>query len=161
MVDKVDCVVVGAGVVGLASMARALALRGREVLVLETAPTFGTGTATRATARSSTPGCTTRPARSRRGCACRAQVVVRLLRRARHSPPALRQAGGRHGRCPARCPARCTGACPGQWRGAAMAGIATQRVPGAQPLECVAALHSPDTGIVDSHALMLALLAMY
>jgi L-2-hydroxyglutarate oxidase LhgO len=26
-------------------------------------------------------------------------------------------------------------------------------------LECVAALHSPDTGIVDSHALMLALLA--
>ena len=36
MVDQVDCVVVGAGVVGLA-VARALALQGREVLVLEAA----------------------------------------------------------------------------------------------------------------------------
>ena len=34
--DQVDCVVIGAGVVGLA-VARALALQGREVLVLESA----------------------------------------------------------------------------------------------------------------------------
>ena len=40
MVDKVDCVVVGAGVVGLA-VARALALQGREVLVLEAADAYG------------------------------------------------------------------------------------------------------------------------
>ena len=46
MAEQVDCVVVGAGVVGLA-VARALALRGREVLVLEAAPTFGTGTSAR------------------------------------------------------------------------------------------------------------------
>lgn len=44
--DQVDCVVVGAGVVGLA-VARALALQGREVLVLEAANAIGTGTSSR------------------------------------------------------------------------------------------------------------------
>lgn len=42
MTDAVDCVVVGAGVVGLA-VARALALQGREVMVLEAADAIGTG----------------------------------------------------------------------------------------------------------------------
>ena len=44
--DKVDCVVIGAGVVGLA-VARALALQGREVMVLEAAKAIGTGTSSR------------------------------------------------------------------------------------------------------------------
>ena len=44
--DQVECVVIGAGVVGLA-VARALALGGREVLVLEGAPAIGTGTSSR------------------------------------------------------------------------------------------------------------------
>lgn len=44
--DQVECVVIGAGVVGLA-VARALALAGREVLVLEAAPAIGTGTSSR------------------------------------------------------------------------------------------------------------------
>jgi L-2-hydroxyglutarate oxidase LhgO len=44
--DKVECVVIGAGVVGLA-VARALALSGREVMVLEAAPAIGTGTSSR------------------------------------------------------------------------------------------------------------------
>jgi len=44
--EQVDVVVVGAGVVGLA-VARALALCGREVLVLESASTIGTGTSSR------------------------------------------------------------------------------------------------------------------
>lgn len=44
--DEVDCVVVGAGVVGLA-IARALALSGREVIVLEAADTFGSETSSR------------------------------------------------------------------------------------------------------------------
>ena len=43
---RVDCAVVGAGVVGLA-VARELALSGREVLVLDSAPTFGTATSSR------------------------------------------------------------------------------------------------------------------
>ena len=44
--DRVDCVVIGAGVVGLA-VARALALQGREVMVLEAADAMGTGTSSR------------------------------------------------------------------------------------------------------------------
>ncbi|KAH9675047.1 L-2-hydroxyglutarate dehydrogenase [Citrus sinensis] len=44
--EKVECVVIGAGVVGLA-VARELALKGREVLVLDSGPTFGTGTSSR------------------------------------------------------------------------------------------------------------------
>jgi L-2-hydroxyglutarate oxidase LhgO len=44
--ERVDCVVVGAGVVGLA-VARALALSGREVVVLEAAEGIGTETSSR------------------------------------------------------------------------------------------------------------------
>jgi L-2-hydroxyglutarate oxidase LhgO len=44
--DQVDCVVMGAGVVGLA-VARALALQGRDVMVLEAADAIGTGTSSR------------------------------------------------------------------------------------------------------------------
>ena len=46
MVDQVQTVVIGAGVVGLA-VARALALSGREVVVLEAADAIGTGTSSR------------------------------------------------------------------------------------------------------------------
>lgn len=45
--EKVDCVVIGAGVVGIA-VARELCLNyGRKVLVLDSASTFGTGTSSR------------------------------------------------------------------------------------------------------------------
>jgi L-2-hydroxyglutarate oxidase LhgO len=44
--ETVDCVVVGAGVVGIAA-ARALALAGREVIVLDVAEGIGTGTSSR------------------------------------------------------------------------------------------------------------------
>ncbi|MGP0060854.1 MAG: NAD(P)/FAD-dependent oxidoreductase [Beijerinckiaceae bacterium] len=44
--DRVECIVAGAGVVGLA-IARALALAGREVFVLERADRIGTGTSSR------------------------------------------------------------------------------------------------------------------
>ena len=44
--DSVDCIVVGAGVIGLA-VARALALAGREVIVLEAAEGIGTETSSR------------------------------------------------------------------------------------------------------------------
>ena len=44
--ERVDCIVIGAGVVGLA-VARELALRGREVIVLEAANAIGTGTSSR------------------------------------------------------------------------------------------------------------------
>ena len=46
MTETVDCIVVGAGVVGLA-IARRLAIAGREVIVLEAADDIGTGTSSR------------------------------------------------------------------------------------------------------------------
>ena len=46
MADKIECVVIGAGVVGLA-VARALALAGREVLLLEAESHPGTITSAR------------------------------------------------------------------------------------------------------------------
>ena len=46
MTERVECVVVGAGVVGLA-VGRALAIAGREVLVLDAADAIGTGTSSR------------------------------------------------------------------------------------------------------------------
>ena len=44
--DDLDCAVIGGGVVGLA-VARALALAGREVMVLEAEGAIGTGTSSR------------------------------------------------------------------------------------------------------------------
>ena len=44
--DKVECVVIGAGVIGLA-VARRLAQAGREVIVLEAAEAIGTVTSSR------------------------------------------------------------------------------------------------------------------
>ena len=46
MIEKVDCIVIGAGVVGLA-IARSLAMAGREVIILESENTYGTHTSTR------------------------------------------------------------------------------------------------------------------
>src|SRR5512135_2841277 len=46
MTDSVEAVVIGAGVVGLA-VARALAIAGRETLILESAATFGSETSSR------------------------------------------------------------------------------------------------------------------
>ena len=64
--EKVDCVVVGAGVIGLA-VARALALAGREVIVIEANECIGSETSSRNSevihagiyypARVSVPGC--------------------------------------------------------------------------------------------------------
>ncbi|MDI9685552.1 NAD(P)/FAD-dependent oxidoreductase, partial [Burkholderia cenocepacia] len=44
--EQTDCVVIGAGVVGLA-IARELAARGRETIVLEATDAIGTGTSSR------------------------------------------------------------------------------------------------------------------
>ena len=46
MTEKIECLVIGAGVVGLA-ISRALAKAGREVLIVETADAIGTGTSSR------------------------------------------------------------------------------------------------------------------
>lgn len=156
MSEAVDCVVVGAGVVGLA-VARALALQGREVMVLEAADAIGTGTSSRNSevihaglyypagslkARLCVQGremlyayCAERGVPHRR---CGKLIVAT----AADQIPALQGVEAR---------ARANGVTDLQWLDAAEA----QALEPA--LQCVAALHSPSTGIIDSHALMLAL----
>ena len=155
--ERVDCVVVGAGVVGLA-VARALALAGREVLILEAQNAIGTQTS----ARNSEVihAGMYYPTGSLKAKLC---VQGRDLLYAY-----CEQRGIAHRRCGKLIVATHSDQLPkleaiakqGQANG--VNDLVWLDVHAAQALEpalrCVAALHSPSTGIVDSHALMLALL---
>ena len=158
MVDSVQCVVVGAGVVGLA-VARALALQGREVLVLEAENAIGTQTSSRSSevihagiyysagslkARLCVQGramlydyCARRGVPHRR---CGKLIVASSARQT----DALQAVAGH---------ARTNGVDDLQWLDRT---AATRLEPA---LACHAALLSPGTGIIDSHALMQALQA--
>lgn len=156
MLDRVDCVVVGAGVVGLA-VARALALRGREVLVLEAESAIGTGISSRSS--EVIHAGIYYPTGS-----LKARLCVQG-RRMLYGYCAER--GVPHQRC-GKLVVATSMAQQAQLRAIAERGVANgvddlewltrsaarQREPA---LECVAALYSPSTGIVDSHALMLSL----
>ncbi|KWN69538.1 FAD-dependent oxidoreductase [Burkholderia ubonensis] len=155
--EQTDCVVIGAGVVGLA-IARELAARGRETLVLEAADAIGTG----ASARSS-------------------EVIHAGLYYPRGSLKAISCVHGRdllyefcethhvpHRRVGKLLVA--TSAAQVKQLKAIAARAEENGVLDLMPLtrgeaqvlepalECVEALFSPSTGIVDSHQLMLALL---
>jgi L-2-hydroxyglutarate oxidase LhgO len=200
-VIEADTVVVGAGVVGLAT-ARALARRGREVLLLDARPAFGAGISSRSSevvhAGEKKRGRSTkkqaacvhaffffffraRPSRSR------SHLLNLTPRPGLYYPPASLKAR----LCVAGAPAllayaaarNVPHATPGKLivavkaqeraalaalaRNAAATGVATLAAlapeearalePGLGPV--VAALHSPTTAIIDSHALMAALLA--
>ena len=157
MGDVVDCVVVGAGVVGLA-VARALALDGREVLVLEAEGAIGTQTSSR-----------------------NSEVIHAGIYYPQGSLKARLCVQGKHmlyDYCEQRnlpfrrCGKLIVATSEGQLarladirRHAAANGVddlawlTRDEARALEPeLECVAALLSPSTGIVDSHALMLALL---
>lgn len=156
MTDKVDCVVIGAGVVGLA-VARALALQGREVLVLEAADAIGTGTSSRnsevihaglyyPTGSLKAWLCVQGRDMLYAYCAQRSvphrQCGKLLVATSEAQLPGLQSIQAR---------AEANGVMDLQW-------LTREQAQALEPdLECVAALHSPSTGIVDSHALMLAL----
>jgi L-2-hydroxyglutarate oxidase LhgO len=154
--DQVDCVVIGAGVVGLA-VARALALQGREVMVLEAASAIGTGTSSRNS--EVIHAGIYYPAGSLKARLC---VQGKALLYAYCA-----ERGVGHRRCGklivATAPAQ-VAALQGIVAKAAANGVhdlvllSREEAQALEPqLECVAAIHSPSTGIVDSHALMLAL----
>lgn len=155
--EQVDAVVIGAGVVGLA-VARALALAGREVMVLEAAEAFGTGTSARNSevihAGIYYP---------------QASLKARLCVQGRHLLYGYcAERGIAHRRC-GKLIVATSAAQVGELRAirqrAAANGVddlALLSQAEAQALEpalqCQAALMSPSTGIVDSHGLMLTLL---
>ncbi|MDB5929634.1 MAG: NAD(P)/FAD-dependent oxidoreductase [Polaromonas sp.] len=154
--DQVDCVVIGAGVVGLA-IARALALQGREVMVLEAADAIGTGTSSRNS--EVIHAGIYYPQSSLKATLC---VQGRAL-----LYEYCAQRGVSHSRC-GKLIVATSDAQVAQLQGiiakAAANGVhdlvllSREEARALEPqLECVAAVHSPSTGIVDSHGLMLAL----
>ena len=155
--DRVDVVVIGAGVVGLA-VARALALKGREVMLLEAADTIGTGTSSR-NSEVIHAGLYYPPG----------SLKARLCVQGRDQLYAYcAERGIGHQRCGKLIVA--TGDAQVAYlrdllaKGAAngvndLALLSGQQARALEPeLACVAAVQSPSTGIVDSHGLMLALL---
>jgi len=157
MSESVECVVIGAGVVGLA-VARALALAGHEVLILEAARQFGTETSSR-----------------------NSEVIHAGLHYPNGSLKARFCVLGRdllyaycdgHG-VPYRRLGKLTVACDEHEAKSLEAIVKKAQGNGVDNLEwvsgedarrmepelrCVRAFHSPSTGIIDSHALMLAYL---
>lgn len=154
--DRIDCAVIGAGVVGLA-VARALALRGHEVLILEAADAIGTGTSSRnsevihagiyyPTGLTKTRLCVTGKEMLYRFCEShhvphrRCGKLLVATREAERAKLAAIKAQ-----------AEANGVTDLVW-------LSPEKVRAIEPaIACVAALMSPSTGIVDSHALMLAL----
>ncbi len=156
MSERVDCVVVGAGVVGLA-VARALAMAGREVMVLEAAEAIGTGTSSRNSEVIHAGIYYPRGSLKARLCVQGRQLLYaycseRGVAHQRCGKLIVATDEGQRGMLGSvAAKAQANGVHDLRWLegGEAMA---------MEPaLQCVAALHSPSTGIVDSHALMLAL----
>ena len=154
--EQVDVVVIGAGVVGLAA-ARALALAGREVMVLEREATIGSGTSSRNSevihAGIYYP---------------KASLKARLCVQGRASLYAYCAERGiayrRCGKLIVASTASQVQGLPGIRARAEANGVndltwltRTETLALEPELDCLAALFSPSTGIVDSHALMLSL----
>lgn len=154
--ESVDAVVVGAGVVGLA-VARALALGGREVLVLESAEAFGTGTSSRnsevihagiyyPTGSLKARLCVEGKRMLYAYCAARGVAHRRIGKVLVAAEAAERPALDGYARRAAA-------------NGVALVPLTSADVARLEPaVRAVAGLWSESTGIVDSHGLMLALL---
>ena len=154
--DEMDCVVIGAGVVGLA-VARALALQGREVLVLEAAGAIGTGTSSRNSEVIHAGIYYPQGSLKARLCVQGKDLLYAYCA----------ERGIGHSRCGKLLVAtrfEQVAQLQGIIDKAAANGVGDlvlltrEQARALEPqLECIAAVHSPSTGIVDSHALMLAL----
>lgn len=154
--DTFDCAVIGAGVVGLA-VARALALQGREVIVLEAEGAIGTGTSSRNS--EVIHAGIYYPTGSLKAQLCvRGKEMLYAYAQERGVP---------HRRC-----GKLIVATTDEQEMELDSISAKARANGVEDLEkltatqaramepaltCHAALHSPSTGIIDSHALMLSL----
>ena len=153
--DEVECVVVGAGVLGLA-VARALALAGREAVVVERAPTIGFETSSRNSEVIHSGIYYPKDSLKARACVAGRARLYRYCEE--HGVPYARLGklivAAREEEIPALEKIAAAGQANGvldlEWLDGAMA----RRL---EPeLSCVAAILSPSTGIIDSHALMLA-----
>jgi len=154
--ETADVVVIGAGVVGLA-VARELALRGREALVLEAHEQFGTETSARHSEVIHAGIYYPQDSLKARLCVAGRDLLYRFCE----------QYGIEHRRCGklivATSPAQLAELerirVAAQANGVSLSLLTASEVAVLEPgLRCVGALHSPLTGIIDSHAYMLGLL---
>jgi L-2-hydroxyglutarate oxidase LhgO len=154
--ERVEAVVVGAGVAGLA-VARSLALAGREVIVLEAEGAIGTATSSR-NSEVIHAGIYYSPDSLKAKLCLAGRLALYLF---------LAERGIPHRRCGKLIVATDPAQIPGLEKLHAQAeanGVADLRMLTAREaralepqLACVRALESPSTGIVDSHAFMLGL----
>ena len=155
-VEQVDCVVVGAGVVGLA-VARALALAGREVIVLDAAEGIGTETSSRNSEVIHAGIYYPAGSLMARFCVAGRRMLY----------PYCAKKGVPHDNCGkliVATNAREDEMLAGIQKRAEVNGVEGMRIltraeaVAMEPnLNCTSALLSPSTGIIDSHAYMLAL----
>jgi L-2-hydroxyglutarate oxidase LhgO len=154
--DTMDAVVIGAGVVGLA-VARALAARGRETLILEACEQFGTGVSSRNSEVVHAGVYYPRGSLKARLCVAGRDLLYRFCE----------QYGIEHRRCGKLIVATSQAQLQelerirsaAQANGVSLALLGREETMGLEPeLACIGALHSPLTGIIDSHSYMLALL---
>ena|SRR5690242_12954957 len=148
--------VIGAGIVGLA-VAREAALRGHEVIVAESAEAIGTGTSSRNS--EVIHGGIYYPTGSRRARACTRGRRMLYAYCASHGIP--------HRKCgklivaTQQAEIKKIEAILAQGRANSVENLALIDAAAVRALEpalaCAAAVHSPETGIIDSHRLMLAL----
>jgi L-2-hydroxyglutarate oxidase LhgO len=154
--DTVDVAVIGAGAVGLA-VARALAARGREVLILEAAERFGGGVSARNSEVIHAGIYYPRGSLRARLCVAGRDLLYAFC--AAHGIPHRR-----YGKLIVASTAAQAAELTKIRAGALGNGVELTLLSGAEArslepqLECAAALHSPLTGIIDAHAYMLALL---
>lgn len=155
--DSVDCVIAGAGVIGLA-VARELALRGLDVVIVEREASFGTQTSARNSEVIHAGLYYPQDSLKARLCAEGRDRLYDFLT-ARSLP--FRRCGklivATDPAQEATLQAIRTGAAAND---VALQPLTQRQVQAMEPnLSCTAALHSPLTGIFDSHAYMSALLA--
>ena len=154
--ERVECVVIGAGVVGLA-LARELALRGREVVLLEAEDRVGTGISSRNSEVIHAGLYYPTDSLKARLCVAgnRALYAYCAARAVEHRRCGKLIVATEPGQVEAlrglRAKAEANGVLDLQWLEADEARRLEPR------LRCAAALLSPSTGIVDSHGLMRAL----
>jgi L-2-hydroxyglutarate oxidase LhgO len=155
--ESLDAVVIGAGVVGLA-VARALAMAGREVVILEAEDAIGTHTSSRNSEVIHAGIYYPKNSLKARSCVTGKELLYEYC--VAHGVPHQRcgkliVAADKNQLCELETiqkKAHANGVSDVVW-------MSREQALALEPeLACVAALYSPSTGIIDSHALMLAYL---
>jgi len=155
--EKLDAVVIGAGVVGLA-VARALAMAGREVVILEAEDAIGTHTSSRNSEVIHAGIYYPQGSLKAKACVEGRQLLYEYC--AKHDVPHRRCGKLIVGTDPVHVKELQSLKNRAEANGVRdLVPLTREQALALEPeLACVAALHSPSTGIVDSHALMLAYL---